>query len=324
MIIYSCNPELRDYEYGVYFHGSAFNTFSLPLFYSFRIKNDPIRFDSKRTIGIRCSTDDYQKCLRKAAEFATKEGISAIAVPCPQSLALKDVSSLNESLGDIGDKINIRIILNKKYLGQINAENDNKIFDYVKSNYQQRPSIQFSYHKSDIRYSYDIDDGVQFSLGETTDDELEKNRREREERYRKANDYSDHVKVSFEELKQDLEEKDPKLEKTFSDTLFDMIDERHADEVEIYKKANIDKRLFSKIRSNPDYNPSKSTVLSLCMALNLSMEETEILLNTIGASLSMSSMSDVIVKAFILNGIYDLNQLNLVLLERNLKPLTYY
>ena len=103
-----------------------------------------------------------------------------------------------------------------------------------------------------------------------------------------------------------------------------MIDERHADEVEIYKKANIDKRLFSKIRSNPDYNPSKSTVLSLCMALNLSMEETEILLNTIGASLSMSSMSDVIVKAFILNGIYDLNQLNLVLLERNLKPLTYY
>ncbi len=324
MIIYSCNPELRNYEYGVYFHGSTFNVFSMPFFYSFRIKNDPVRFDSRRIIGIRSSTDDYQKCLRKVAEFAVKEGIPSIAVPCPQSLALKDVSSLNESLSDIGDKINIRIILNKKYLGQINAENDSRISDYIKDNYRQRPGIQFSYHNPDIKYSYDSDDHVQFSIGARSDDELEKNKREREERYRKANDYSGHVKMSFEELKQDLEEKDPDLEKTFSETLFDLIDEKHADEVEIYKKANIDKRLFSKIRSNSDYTPSKSTVLSLCMALNLSMEETEILLNTIGASLSMSSMSDVIVKAFILNGIYDLNQLNLVLLERNLKPLTYY
>ncbi len=298
--------------------GATFNLFSLPFFYSVRIKNNLVRFDSRRIIGIKYRTDDYKKYLREVAEFAEKEGISAIAVPCPRSLKLNDVSSLNESLGDIGDKINIRTILNEKYLGEINAENNSWISKFVKDNYKRQPDIQYSYSGQEDHQD------IQYSIGLSLDDLLKKSEQERKERYRKANDYSNHVKVSYEEMMEELENEEAKLEKSFSDTLFELIAEKHADEVEIYKKANIDKRLFSKIRSNPNYNPSKSTVLSLCMALNLSMEETEILLNTIGASLSMSNMSDVITKAFILNGIYDLNQLNLVLLERNLKPLTYY
>ena len=324
MIIFSCNPKLRNYEYGVCLDGATFNSFSLPLLYSLRLTGDPVRFDSIRTIGIKYRTNDYHKYLREAIEFAMREGISAIAIPCPKSLSLKDVSSLNESMGDIDDEINVRIILDKKYLEQINSKNDRRISDYINKNYHKKQTLQFSY-RNPIFIDYSgFEDHAQYSLGAVNDDELEKKKREREERYRKANDYSGHVKVSYDELKKGLEEKDPELEKPFSDTLFDLIDEKHADEVDIYKKANLDKRLFSKIRSNPDYHPSKATVLSLCMALNLSMEETEILLNTIGASLSMSDMSDVIVKAFILNEIYDLNQLNLVLLEKNLKPLTYY
>jgi hypothetical protein len=130
--------------------------------------------------------------------------------------------------------------------------------------------------------------------------------------------------LSPEELKEELNNRKPLLEQTFSDMLFDLINEKHMDEVEVYKRANLDKRHFSKIRSNSDYRPGKATALSLCIALRLNIEETEILLNTIGVTLSRSDLSDVIVKAFILNEIYDLDELNLCLLERNLKPLSYY
>lgn len=323
MIIYSCNTNIRKYEYAVYFDGATFNYVDLPFYASFLTKSSPVRFDNRSIIRIKYKTNDYLKYLREAVEFAISEGIKSIAAGCPRSLTLKDISSLSESLGIDDDKINIRIILHKAHLGKINAENDKKVSDYVKDNYVYKPSIQFSYDKVDI----DIPEGdstIQYSIGSGYNEELEKNSEERKERYRKASDHSAYAKVSLEELKRDLEKEEPRLEKSFSDTLFELIEEHHADEVDVYKKANLDKRLFSKIRNNPDYHPTKATVLSLCIALKLGIEETEILLNTIGASLSMSDMSDVIVKAFILNEIYDLEELNLVLLERNLRPLTYY
>ena len=317
MIIYSCNTVIRKYEYVIYFDGATFNYVDLPFYAAFVTKNGPVRFDNRSIIRIKYKTNDYLKYLREAVEFAISEGIKSIAAGCPRSLTLKDISSLSESLGIDDDKINIRIILNKAHLGKINEENDKRISDYVKDNFVYKPAIQFSYDNPDS------DTTIQYSLGSKVD-KLQKSREERKERYRRANDHSAYTKVSLEELKRDLEKKNPRLEKSFSDTLFELIEEHHADEVDVYKKANLDKRLFSKIRNNPDYHPTKATVLSLCIALKLGIEETEILLNTIGASLSMSDMSDVIVKAFILNEIYDLEELNLVLLERNLRPLTYY
>ena len=317
MIIYSCNTVIRKYEYVIYFDGATFNYVDLPFYAAFVTKNSPARFDNRSIIRIKYKTNDYLKYLREAVEFAISEGIKSIAAGCPRSLTLKDISSLSESLGIDDDKINIRIILNKAHLGKINEENDKRISDYVKDNFVYKPAIQFSYDNPDS------DTTIQYSLGSKVD-KLQKSREERKERYRRANDHSAYTKVSLEELKRDLEKKNPRLEKSFSDTLFELIEEHHADEVDVYKKANLDKRLFSKIRNNPDYHPTKATVLSLCIALKLGIEETEILLNTIGASLSMSDMSDVIVKAFILNEIYDLEELNLVLLERNLRPRTYY
>lgn len=327
MIIYSCNRELRDYEYGVYFDGAGFNIYSLPFYCRFRIKDVPVRFDDRKIIGIKNKTGDFQSYLKRVVKFAAFESITAIAVPCSNTLTLQEVSSLSALLGDLAEEVSVRIILDQSFLKRINAKNVSIISNYVVRNYVQGSKPQFSYHTPELQDLINkIKDRpeLQFSIGEKDEDRLEQNKREREERYRKANDYSDHVKMSLEELKQEFEEKEPELEKSFSDTLFDLIDEHHADEVQLYKKANLDRRLFSKIRSNPDYHPNKSTVLSLCMALNLDIEETEILLNTIGASLSMSDLSDVIVKSFILNGIYDLNQLNLILLEKNLRPLTYY
>ena len=92
-----------------------------------------------------------------------------------------------------------------------------------------------------------------------------------------------------------------------------LIDRKGKTDVEVYKKANLDRRLFSKIRSNKGYMPSKRTILALAIALELSLDETNDLLKRAGYTLSHSQVSDVIVEYFILQGQYDIYAVNEVL-----------
>ena len=98
----------------------------------------------------------------------------------------------------------------------------------------------------------------------------------------------------------------PPLEETFAAHLLKLIHAKGKTEVEIYKKANIDRRLFSKIRTNKDYTPSKSTILALVIALELNIGEANDLLKRAGYYLSRSKKEDVVIHFFIKNQIYDL------------------
>lgn len=103
------------------------------------------------------------------------------------------------------------------------------------------------------------------------------------------------------------------LDEPFSETLLRLIDAKGKDDVEVYKRANLDRRLFSKIRSNKGYMPSKRTVLALAIGIGLSLPETNDLLKRAGFALSRSQVSDVIVEYFIIHGKYNIFEINEVL-----------
>ncbi len=123
-------------------------------------------------------------------------------------------------------------------------------------------------------------------------------------------------KIQGAEAGKSLAEYLKKLDKPFAYKLFELIDKRGITDVACYKKANVDKKTFSKIKCNPDtYKPSKQTAVAFAIALELDLEETQRLLATAGLTLSDSFVFDRIIRYFIQKKIYDIFEINQALFE---------
>ena len=123
-----------------------------------------------------------------------------------------------------------------------------------------------------------------------------------------SDEYADRERFTLDQLMEEVGE-------LFHEMLFLRIDMSGMTDVEVYKRANLDRKLFSKIRSNSTYHPRKHTVLALAIALRLSIEDTVDLLARAEYALSPSNKGDLIVRYFIERGVYDIKTINYTLYE---------
>lgn len=110
----------------------------------------------------------------------------------------------------------------------------------------------------------------------------------------------------------DLEQQ---LEKSFSEELLFIIERRNLKTSDVYRKANIDRKHFSKIKNNPDYRPSKITAIAFALAFELDLDETDDFIGKAGYKLTHSSRFDIIIEYCIENKIYDVLEVNDILYD---------
>lgn len=128
----------------------------------------------------------------------------------------------------------------------------------------------------------------------------------------------------FEQQKRDLSALVQEAGESFHEMLFRLIEENNQKESDIYKNAGIDRKLFSKIRNNPAYHPKKNTIIALCIALKLDIDNAIEFLESAGYALSPGDRGDIIIKYFIEKKIFDIDTINCALYDFGEKTIERY
>lgn len=244
--------------------------------------------------GSQREADLLKNCYNHSLELAMKHNCESIAFPListgiygyPKEEALQiAVSTISEFL--LQHEMLVYLVVFDKASFGLSRKLFNSIYEYIDEHYVEE--VEVTLNRRQDRY---IVENLKVS------DDI----------------YEDfYEKQSEQTIENNLVSLFDNLDESFSARLLRLIDEKGMTDVETYKRANIDRRLFSKIRKEIDYTPSKKTALAFAIALNLNVDETNDLLSAAGYTLSHSSKFDIIIEYFIKHNNFNIHVINEVL-----------
>ena len=237
--------------------------------------------------------DLLYSCYKNSLELAVENKRKSIAFPlisvgtfgCPKEKALAVAQrAISDFLKSSEGELFVTLVLFENGAAKLNVDLAEKIQRYIAENYsEERPEYDNKH------------------TGKPFD-------------FHGSNPHSFAPGINMGKLKERLDNQDI----SFSQKLMKMIDERGLTDSEVYKAANFSKQVFSKIRSDKNYHPKKSTALAFAVALKLTLAETDELLECAGYTLTRSDKTDIIVSYFIESGNYNIFEINTVLFDYNL------
>ena len=262
--------------------------------------------------GVHHEFDILESCYRKSLQKAVELKCESIAFPListgvygfPKDKALQiAVSVFSEFL--LENEMQIILVVFDKKSFQLSGQLVGEIDSFIDANYiRQKRRTEYSRRpfsrsriESNITYDSEVyEECSRYTEAEESEPELL-------------------MSVPMSEKAMSLEEELENVGMSFHDKLFELIGESGMDNKDVWKRANLDRKHFSKIQCDEKYHPKKKTVMALCIALELDLEQAKDLLARADWAFSPSSKVDLIVQKAIIDKQYDIYQLNLVLFQ---------
>lgn len=249
--------------------------------------------------------DTLRSCYSNSLKLAQELKCESIAFPLlgtgayhyPKDLALQTaIEEIRRFLNN--SDMNVIIVLFDKESFLLGKEISDQINHFIDERHVRKIS-RYEYGKRLIKGPHQKDNSINQGM------EIENKSSE------------SNLSIDITQYGSTLEEIISHSDNSFSEKVLELITDRNLDDVEVYKKANLSRQVFSVIRSRKDYKPKKSTALALAISLKLSQSETEDLLARAGYAFSPSSISDLIVLYFIKHNKYDIDLINAALADHN-------
>lgn len=244
-----------------------------------------------------------KSCYRKSMQLAEENGCESVAFPLissgiygyPKAEALRvAVDTITGYLAQTESEMMVYIVVFDKKAYKISEKLFDDVAQFIDDNYVDEMKELYPETRRRELFNRMPDDGVKESMAAPQAAAADAYKME----MFSAGSLEDAVK---------------NLDESFAEMLLRKIDESKMTDAECYKKANIDRKLFSKIKNVTGYKPSKPTVLAFAIALELPLEEAKDMLMKAGFALSRSNLFDVIIEYFITNGKYNVFEINEVL-----------
>lgn len=292
--------EYRRDKIGVVEEGKAFLTpaFNLDSKYIIHVVS-PVYIDGEHDEGKK-----LRACYQNALRLAKKNGLKSIAFPLVStgSFGYPKEEGMRIAIDEINafllhNTMNILLVVFDEKATRLGTKLFPDLENYIDSNYiEQRASLAA---RPSIQYDEKIEE-----------------RAPRMERCYAREEACEEFEI--EKYEKGLEERISHLSDTFSEYLLFLIEQKNMKNTDVWKRAIVDKKVFSKIKNNSNYHPNKLTALCLCVGAMLNLDETKDLLARAGYALSPCDKTDIIFSYFIENKIYDMIEIDIQLEEHGI------